>query len=122
MAIDLTKKVYKKLEDGTYTMKVQNWDVKNASNGEDYIVLNALLTDINRPVQINLFEKGLDITASNVSNHLNLEELTLVEVLDAMVNKELPAYHQTVQQDGKTYYNWYICNMPAPASGDDEEF
>ena len=121
MAIDLTKKVYKKLEDGAYTLKVHNWDIKQAANGEDYISLKCTLTDINRPVQINLFEKGLDITAANVSAHFDLEELTLVEILDTMIDKELPGYHHTVTQGDKTYYNWYICNMPAPAS-DDEAF
>lgn len=112
MAIDLTKKVYKKLEDGAYNLKVHNWDIKQAANGEDYISLKCTLTDIDRPVQINLFEKGLDITAANVSTHFNLEELTLVEILDVMIGKELPAYHHTVVQGDKTYYNWYICNTP----------
>lgn len=123
MAIDLERVVYNKLEDGSYEISVASWDMKQTSSSEDYIVLNCTIPALNnRPVKINLFEKGLNIVASNVSAHLDLPEVSLLEVLDSMVGKELPAYHQTVVQDGKTYYNWYICSTPRVVDPDEVTF
>lgn len=123
MALDLTKIVYNKLEDGAYDIKPISWSVKQTTKSEDYVALSCIIPMLNdRPVSINLFEKGLDITASNVSTYLNLEELSLVEVLDSLVNKIVPAFHQTVEQDGKTYYNWYICSAPRVSVDDPNAF
>lgn len=120
MALDLTRIVYKKLEDGNYNLKVNSWDVKQTTKSEDYVVLNTTIPALNdRPVQVNLFEKGLNITAVNITEHLQLPELTLVDLLDQLVGKTIPAYHQTVEQEGKTYYNWYICSTPRVTSEED---
>ena len=109
----LDKVIYKKIEDGNYTLVPQSWEIK-ATNGEDpveYVSLQCTIPELNnRPVNVALFEKGLDITASNIINHFSLEEQTLQNILDFIINKELPAIHETVQtEEGKVYYNWYIC-------------
>ena len=54
MAIDLTKVIYKQLEEGSYDIKVKSWDVKQTKDGDDYIVLACTIPELNdRPVQIN---------------------------------------------------------------------
>jgi len=117
--LDLSKIVYKKLEDGQYVIIPKMWELKTTVKGEDYIALTCQLKGTERTLSINLFEKGLSITAGNVSEFLGLPELTLADTLDAMLNKELPAYHQTVTIEGKTYYNWYICSTPTLATDED---
>ena len=123
MAINLEKIIYSKIEDASYEILVASWDVKQTKTSEDYIVLHCTIPALNnRPVNINLFEKGLDIVASNVSTHLALPEMALVDILNEMVGKKLPAYHQTVQQDGQTYYNWYICSTPRTTDPNEDSF
>lgn len=112
MAIDLTKKVYKKIEDGQHSIKVTAWQLKVAKNSEEYIELTALLDNTDREIKISLFERSLAVTLGNVSEHLQLEELAIAEVLDIMKDKALPAYHDTVVEDTNTYYNWWICSEP----------
>lgn len=112
MAIDLTKPVYKKIEDGEHSLRIKEWDLKTATNGEEYIELSALLDNTPRLVKIPLFERSLNITLGNVAAHLQLEELSIADTLNAMVDKDLPAHHDTVVQDENTYYNWWICSKP----------
>lgn len=119
--LDLSKIVYRPLEDGDYTIVPQTWDLKQGKDSS-YVSVKAELKGLNgRQVTINLFEKGLNITAVNVIEFLELPETSLADVLDQMLRKELPAYHQTVHVDGNTYYNWYICNKPAMLEQDGED-
>lgn len=122
MAIDLGKVVFKKLEDGSYTLIPTSWDIKATIKNEDYVALSCRIKDTDRIIQINLFEKGLNITTSNVSEFLGLPETSIADVLDTMLNQELPAYHETVQLNGKTYFNWYICSTPNLSTEDGPAF
>jgi len=118
--LDLGKVVYKRLEDGDYVIIPKQWELKPATGkGEDYVQVQAQLKGTDRIVNINLFEKGLSIVCANVSEYLNLGETTIADILDNMLAKELPAYHETVNIAGKTYYNWYVCSKPAPKTEED---
>ena len=122
MKIDLGKTIFKRLEDGEYTLVPAKWELKTTAKDEDYIALSCKLKEQeSRNITVNLFAKGLDITAANVIDHLQLPETTLVDTLDAMIDQELPSYHQTVTVDNKTYYNWYICSKPSNVSDSDED-
>ena len=123
--MNLDKIVYAKLEDGAYTLIPARWELKvtPATPAQEYVALFCKIKESDRPVQVNLFEKGLDIFASNVKAHLELGEVTLAQLLDLVVGKELPATHETVTIDTKTYYNWHVARTQTQASEvADEEF
>lgn len=110
--IDLDKIVYKRIEDGQHTLTIKSWNLRVAKTGDEFVELSAQLDETDRIVKIPLFEQGLSITLANVSNHLELEELSAGEILNEMKDKTLPAFHDTVKENGQTYYNWYICSEP----------
>lgn len=114
MALDLSRMVFKKLEDGDYTLIPKSWELKTTTGtkSEDYVQLSCQIKGTERVLSVNLFEKGLSIASANIIEHFGLEEMAVIDVLNHIVNTEMPAYHQTVMQDGKTYYNWYLCSKP----------
>lgn len=110
--MNLNKMVFKKLEDGNYTLLIKGWEIKATptKNGEvwEHVELQTMLDT--RPVNIKLNEVGVDILASNIINYYELDEMTQAEALDHIVGKEVPAYHETKStEEGKTYYNWFLC-------------
>lgn len=113
--LNLDTVIYKKIEDGDHILTPEVWELRTTTPKEgepqEFIALQCQLGDTDRLIQVSLFEQGLNIFASNIINHFNLEEMTLKNVLDYVIGKPLPAQHETkLSEDGsKTYYNWYIC-------------
>lgn len=123
--LNLDKVVYDRITDGAYTLTPTKWELKATPNSEEYVALFCKLDNTPRIIQVNLFEKGLDIAASNIKAHFNLEAMTLADLLNWSINQELPATHETVTVDDKTYYNWHICRTErdiATLEDSDEEF
>lgn len=118
--LDLQKQIYKPLNDGNYEILVKDWTLKQVpkqgSEDLEYIALSCEIPDLSRPVLINLFERGLDITASNIIRHDDLTDMSLVEILEHMKGKTYPASYETKVVDGETYRNWYIARMQTEGS------
>lgn len=114
--LDLNKKVYKPLPDGNYTIQIKDWSLKvvpkQGSEDLEYVALSCSIPDLeDRPVLVNLFERGLDITASNIIRHDQLEDMSLAEILEHIKGRSYPATYETRQVDGETYRNWYIARL-----------
>ena len=125
--LNLDTVIYKKIEDGDYILTPKIWELRTITGDkpQEFIALQCQLGDTDRLIQVSLFEQGLNIFASNIINHFNLEEMALKNILDYVIGKPLPAQHETkLSEDGsKTYYNWYICRKErlVPETDSDSE-
>lgn len=131
--LNLDKVIYKRIEDGTYTIHIKDWSIKTIpatddKPAQDYVALSTTVTELNdRPLEISLFEKGLDILTSNVINFFETEEMSIAEALAFLKNKTVPAQQTTKpnpNDPAKPYRNWVLCRKPSvlPVDSEDEGF
>ena len=119
--LDLTKKIYKKLDDGIYQVQIVDWSIKATKPTKDsasevpveYVSLECLLPELqNRPLTINLFEVGLNIFGANLINMYKLEEQPILDLLNWAKGKVILGYQETKVDEDKTYYNWFLAKEP----------
>lgn len=131
--LNLDKIIYKRIEDGSYTLTVKDWSIKNIpatddKPAQDYVALSTTVTELNnRPLEIALFEKGLDILTSNIINFFETEEMSIAEALAFLKGKTVPAQQTTKENPNdpaKPYRNWVLCRKPSvlPVDSEDEGF
>lgn len=118
----LDKMIYKAIEDGAYTLTVKDWTLKSTGTDKplEYVALSVTIAELkDRPLSINLFEQGLDIFASNIIKYFDLDEMTVSEALNFVVNKVIPGVQETklVEETGKSYRNWYLARKDSEGGG-----
>ena len=119
--LDLDKMVYKKIEDGAYTLHIEDWSIKATTPtddkpAQDYVSIKATVKELNnRPLEIAVYAKGLEILASNVINFFGTEDMTRAEALKYIKGKDIPGIHETKpnpNDPAKPYRNWYLARKP----------
>ena len=119
--LNLDKVIYKKIEDGAYTLHIEDWSIKATTPtddkpAQDYVSIKVTVKELDdRPLEIAVYEKGLDILTSNVINFFETEKMTIAEALAYIKGKDIPGVHETKpnpNDPAKPYRNWYLARKP----------
>lgn len=113
--MDLTKKVFKRLEAGNHNIAVVDWKVDSlvTKNKEvwEHVNISVILDGI-RPYNILLGDVALDINCNKLLEEYNLDEsISQLEILDWMKGKEFKGFLEEKGTEEKTYFNWYFVSV-----------
>jgi hypothetical protein len=109
----ITKKVWKKPEEGKHVARLLNWKVvefeaTDKREAGDYLECEFLL-DGKREIRKNLFEQDVRILASALVNKYFAEGSSLVEMLNRLVGdkREIELWIKYNTKDTTEYINFY---------------